>query len=222
MKIFDKIMSYITEYSYGHIGNNVARKFLLTGRVDVYHVDTWIKATNQAAKLYKEQHEAPEAPEPSTEPAEVTPRARRTGRVNAADFEEPLPPAPIKGKGKKPTKAAAAKTPVIDHAAVRRRQQEDVERLMRERSSGKLPKGKKGKGKKGKMVEKGEIAEDLPIGGDSDFFAQKVEAIAEAIGQIQFSSATGFRDLQSLRVQLLEAIDEYRGIEPGMPLEDEP
>lgn len=189
------IMDYLTEYSYGQIGAIPARKLLLTGKVEVFNAGAWIKCTKKASKEFVEAAAPEEDKHLPPPPATMKTVPKRRG-INAAAVPEvaPDPNAP----------------PIaIDHAAVRRRAEAEIqESMLRQRSEQALP-----------PVQEGEEIEEQPMnftGSDPELLAQAVEEIVAGLYEVQFSSAQGYRDLQMLRERLRDALHDYRGIIPEM------
>jgi hypothetical protein len=195
----DKFMAYLNEYAYGQIGANVARKKLLTGKVEVHlGGDQWVKVAPGAAKQFVDAAppEEPGAPPPLSD----TPRAKKRNKVNAADFDN--------GTAEPPSSEEA---PKIDMAAVRRRQEADVERAMQQQlknGAAKPPEApKKGKGKK----KKDPIApEETAYMGHPELFLHQMEELSQRLDQIQYSSAGGYRELQSIRSEMRDCIAAFQ------------
>jgi hypothetical protein len=209
MSLWDKIMGYINEYAYGNVGNNTARKKLLTGKVEIHMEGQWVPVTKVAAKTFIDAAPPEEPGEPP--PLSETPRVnKKRKKVNAAAFDNggDVPP-------------ADEEAPKIDFNAVRRRQAADVERAMQEQLKGKKlqppPPAKKGKGKKTKVQREPEPDEDdgLPIAptyaGDPAFFLSQMEELLQRLDQVQFSSASGYRDLQQIRGDMRDCLSAFRG-----------
>ncbi len=206
MIIWDKIMSYINEYAYGQVGNSTARKKLLTGKVEIHIEGRWVPVTKAAAKTFIDAAppEDPGEPPPLAETPSVN---KKRKKVNAAEFDNggDIPP-------------ADEEAPKIDMAAVRRRQQADVERAMQEQLKGKKLQppapAKKGKGKKAKVEpEHEEEPEQIAptYAGDPEFFLSQMEELLQRLDQVQFSSASGYRDLQQIRGDMRDCIAAFRG-----------
>ena len=212
MKLLDNFIAYMNKYSYGQIGNYVARKYLLTGKVEVYNEGEWLKATPQAAKEFIDAAPAEEPGPPP--PLSDTPRAKKRNAVNAGALEEE----------QQPPEPSDEPPPKIDINAVRARAEAEQQRIMEAARAGTLPppqkpgkavKGKKGKTKPAPAPE----PEAPPYAGDPLFFLQQMQELSDRLDQVQFSSASGYQDLRTIRADMKECIAAFRGDEPA-PFEE--
>lgn len=219
--ILHKIMSYLTEYTYGSIEGfpYPARKFMLTGRVDVYHENAWIKATPIAHKHFVEQTIEPaSAVAPQHQAPPVTKKKVPMRRVNAATIAEedeapPLPepdPLPVakKGKSKKKTIAQEPGKPLTPAQARARAEQEQAE-LMRTIK----PPLMRSTPKTEELIRQQQNPDVLgPLEeGDADALAARMDDLADILAEVQQSSASGFAQMRQVMVAMRTAAAEYRG-----------
>lgn len=217
--ILKKIMSYLTEYSYGNIGTYPARKFLLTGSVQVFHENTWIKATREASKQFVEQEIDPaSAVAPQHQAPAVAKKKAPVRRVNAATIAEedeapPLPePDPLpdvkKGKGKKKL-IAQQRGNAITPAQARANAEREQTELMRNLPPPKL----KSTPPTEDLLRQEQDPNVLgPITvGDADGLAQRVHDLADILAEIQPSSAGGHQRMRQVITAMREAANAYNG-----------
>lgn len=219
--IFKKLMSYLTEYTYGSIEGfpYPARKFMLTGRVDVYHENAWIKATPIAHKHFVEQTIEPSstvAPQHQAPPvAKKKVPVRRVNAANIAEEDEaprlpdpdPLPVAK-KGNGKKKAIAQQPGKPLTP-AQARAKAEQDQAELMR---TVKPPPMRSTPPTEELMQQEQDPDELGPIEeGDAEALATRVHDLADILAEIQPSSAGGHQRVRQVIVAMREAANAYNG-----------